>query len=320
MKISVPTSKKIAGPQLFCSRLNKAMQSMSEVEIVSPEEAEVRLHNIEIKDKSSLGKDILRLDGVYFNTDQDWEKLNKSIKKSFDLADAVVYQSKFSKRLCDKYLGEANKPWRIIYNGAEHKRIKDDSCGMPFFLAVARWRPFKRLRETIEGFLDAKLKNHFLYIIGDVSKSGLSAEEVEKYSSNSKIKFLGKIDPKELETYYYSSCCRGLIHLSWIDSCPNSVVEAICANKPVICGNFSGPAEIVVEAGGGTILDWEDTSYDLSPRDIYNPPEVDIQIYSHVLREFVLHPERYRVLNPEPFYIQNTAKEYLSFFKEVLDG
>ena len=40
---------------------------------------------------------IQRLDGIYFNTSQDYNKQNQNIKRTYDMADGVVFQSNFNK-------------------------------------------------------------------------------------------------------------------------------------------------------------------------------------------------------------------------------
>ena len=38
-----------------------------------------------------------RLDGIWYDTKTDYEKMNEPIKKTYDVADGVVFQSKFDR-------------------------------------------------------------------------------------------------------------------------------------------------------------------------------------------------------------------------------
>lgn len=320
MKIHIPQVDKIAGPQIFCNRLAKELQNRDSVKLTSLKEAEVVLHNILIEEYNPFAINVLRLDGVYFSTHENWRLLNKPLKESYEVADAIIFQSYFSKQLCEKYLGVCPKPYAIIHNGAEPKDFEmeidpDFNQKRPFFLAVARWRPFKRLKETIEGFIQAGLKNHDLIIFGSISKSGLTEEEITRYKSYPNIKFFGKVDPYALRKYY--AHCRAFIHLSWIDSCPNSVIEAVCAQKPVICGNFGGTPEII-RGATGVILKCEDTEYNLEPKNLYNPPAIDLENYSNTLKRVNWETD-FGKIDSSKFTIQHCADQYLVTFKGLIN-
>lgn len=317
MKIYVPNTKKLRGPYIFCRRLYKAIVKIPDVEIVDPSSCSVQLHSVLLRDVNPKAKHVLRLDGVYHHVgpEYDWRKNNVPIKESFDFADGVVYQSHFSKKLCEKYLGKTSVPYEIIYNGANPNTYTFKgsiiSKDRPFFLTAANWRPFKRLEDTIESFLMSGLERVDLVIAGDTKRSGISEEKVAEYKKNPNIKFLGKVSQEELISYYVQ--CLALIHISWIDNCPNSVVEAICAGKPVICGNIGGTNEIVRESGG-LVLNIED-DYDLEPRDLYHPPSIDRSLVVGAMYKCFNHDFSIKNSHVD---IRNTAIKYLEFFRKIL--
>ena len=47
---------------------------------------------------------LLRLDGIWFNSDQDYNLQNAPIKYAYDNADTVVFQSEFNKILTENGL------------------------------------------------------------------------------------------------------------------------------------------------------------------------------------------------------------------------
>ena len=61
---------------------------------------------------------VLRLDGIWFNSDQDYERQNAPIKFSYQNADAVVFQSEFNKRLAESWFGE-HKNSCVIHNAPD---------------------------------------------------------------------------------------------------------------------------------------------------------------------------------------------------------
>ena len=321
MKICVPASDVLRGPQIFCNRLFRALQEFPEVELVSPDLCEIYLHSAVIRDPRKSIKNILRLDGVYHHVgpEYNWKEKNKPIKKSYEIADGIVYQSQFSKRLCEKYLGTTNVPKTTIYNGADPKEYASavvcrQFAEKPFFLAVANWRKFKRLRDIIESFLLIDSSDVDLVVVGDVSKSGITKNELETFCQHRKVLFTGKVDQDRITFFLCQDLCSALVHISWIDNCPNTVVEALCAGKPVICGNVGGTKEIVQKAGG-IVLDLEE-DYDLEPADLYHPAPIDRSLVAKAMLKCL--EQKFNIQN-QHVDIRNVAREYLEFFKSVLN-
>lgn len=313
IKVYIPRSEELRGPKIFCSRLHKAMLEIPDVELTALSSCTIQLQPIVFQNMQKDVKNVLRLDGVYIRDwpEYNWRKQNKPIKVSFDAADGIIYQSNFSKVLCEKYLGKTRAPHAVIYNGADpedYKPVSSKGC-RPFFLAVANWRIFKRLGDTIESFLLADLRDTDLVIVGDVVEAGIG-DKLEKYRKNPRIRFLGELSQEKLIPYYVS--CIALVHISWIDNCPNSVVEAICAGKPVICGNVGGTKEIVQESEG-LVLDI-DEDYDLEPINLYEPPSIPRNLVVEAMHSCI-----HGVFNISNTHvdIRNIAVNYLNFFRKV---
>lgn len=275
--ISYTDKNQTAGKTKFLKRL--AMQFQNDGYYVTNhphEKVDVGLHRKKIK-RGKTKINILRLDGVYFDTRLKWRKKNLSIKQQFKNIDGVVYQSQWAKAMCDKYLGEFDGPTNVILNGAnlsfyEQAVPIDVSCKYLFFTS-ARWRRFKRLKDIIESFIEAGISNSELHIAGDLKSSGLELEDYKKYRIGEKIKFCGILN--DIQIARYLKRATAFLHLSRFDACPNGVVEAVAAKTRVICGNITGPKEIV-EPSGGIICDIEE-SYDMEPVDVYKVPFIDKQ-------------------------------------------
>ena len=48
---------------------------------------------------------VQRLDGIYFNSDQDYEAFNRQIQETYKASKAVVFQSNFNKLLIENWFG-----------------------------------------------------------------------------------------------------------------------------------------------------------------------------------------------------------------------
>jgi glycosyltransferase involved in cell wall biosynthesis len=66
-----------------------------------------------------------------------------------------------------------------------------------------------------------------------------------------------------------------MIHLAWLDHCPNVVVEAISQGCPVICTDSGGTQEIVRSNG---VIVPEKSQYRFELADYDNPPDFDLTV------------------------------------------
>ena len=128
---------------------------------------------------------------------------------------------------------------------------------------------------------------------------------------NPSIKFLGHVPQDVLASYLKTSIAS--IHLCWFDSCPNSVIESIIAGVPVISNNVGGTWEIVGPSGG-YVCD-VDSPYDMSPVDLYNPPQINRGRIAAALRDCV---KKQPSVKKDRVLINNIADQYLQFMKELL--
>ena len=80
-----------SGPNSFGRLLSEELKRVGHhisLQLIDPD---VQLSFIVASQKKA--KLALRLDGIYFNSRQDWESMNLSIKNSFNLADVVIFRS-----------------------------------------------------------------------------------------------------------------------------------------------------------------------------------------------------------------------------------
>ena len=318
MKVYIPhayTENSINGKYLFCRRLSLELMKLG-VEIVKTrtQKHDISFNLAKAKESNSR-KRIIRLDGVCHDKLMNYKKGNKETSKALFASDAVVYQSNFSKRLCDTFLGKFKGHSEIISNGASlsyYQSIEPyrDRRYSHTFLTASRWRPHKRLRDIIESYLLSGVKDSCLYIAGDTKKSGLSKKETKRYSSLSNIKFLGVLQQSELSRYLVSS--SSFIHLCWFDNCPNAVIEAVCAGVPVVCNNVGGTREIVSKSSG--IICNVDKAYNFKPCDLYHPPSIDRDVIAQSIKDAI---KEKRELCAD-FDIKVIAEQYMRFFEKVL--
>ena len=266
-----------SGPNKFTRQLFNQMQKEYGVSYTSnQQEADVEFCLIQ-QVVHKVKPMVLRLDGIWFNSEQNYKEQNKLIEFSYRNADAVIFQSNFNKKLTESWFGEHKNPY-IIHNAADFKQIERANAAFwnntfgkdtEVWSCAASWRPHKRLNENIKYFLEFAPPNAILAVAG----KGAATERLN-HLNNKRIKFLDELDYMSLLSLYKRSST--FIHLAYLDHCPNVVVDAQACGCRVICSSSGGTSEIVEN---GTIVVEED--WDFKPCKLYSPPKINFNSFKH---------------------------------------
>jgi len=245
-------------------------------------------------------KNILRLDGAWMNNKMNYKGKNKKIASVMKQCDGVIYQSKYSKKVCEKFIGK-HKKMAIIHNGChpdmfleKHKHKK------PYILACSRWRPHKRLSVIIEGFLSSGISNNYdLIICGEVN---------EAHVKHPSIVYMGRKNTKDV--YKSTAGCEFVVHLAYLDCCPNSVIESLVAGKNVLFARSGGTPDIVGESGVGIY----EEQYQFKAIDLYKPPKLSMDSiiagYQHLAKNHI-------DINRQDLHIDTVADKYIHYIKTL---
>ena len=258
-----------SGPNKFTRTLFSQLIKDEKVSLSSQQEADVEFCLIQ-QQVHKVKPMVLRLDGIWFNSDQNYKEQNKIIEYSYKNADAVIFQSNFNKKLTESWFGEHQNS-HVIHNAADLGLIKtanshfwDRKFGKDteVWSCASSWRPHKRLDENIRYFLEFAPKDAIFAIAGALGK-----EEVRDASKNKRIVVLGELDYMSLLSLYKRSST--FVHLAYLDHCPNVVVDAQAAGCKIICSNSGGTQEIVENGIAVIEEDW-----DFKPCKLYEPPRL----------------------------------------------
>jgi glycosyltransferase involved in cell wall biosynthesis len=253
-----------SGPNNFGSKLAKQLQKMNV--IITNDSPDVRLAFIQ--SSCNYSPTVLRLDGIYFNSSQNWKRLNDPIKKSYNFAKSIIAQSEFNKELIIKYFGYRDDI-NVINNGTDLELISELSPAKienidqdkEIWLCASSWRPHKRLNENIRYFYEFAPKNAIMLVAG--SNPDLDIKSMDR------IIYLGDLSWYQLISVMKRATT--FVHLSWLDHCPNVVVDARACGCKIICSSSGGTKEI---AGDNSVIINED-SWDFRPLELYKPTSLD---------------------------------------------
>ena len=287
------------GPNTFAHRLASELVENFGVEIVGKKDFhDIFLCFIEPTVQPTPESSFCqRLDGIWFKPDQ-FDTHNKLIKWAYKNSDAVIWQSEFDKNMTQHHWGD--RFGRVIGNGIKINQVKKSqefsSWRKSFdklFVSSASWHRQKRLKENIELFQRLSSNLDALVILGN---------NPDYIVESPNIFYCGQKSHQScLEIY---SAANWMIHLAWLDHCPNVVVEALSQNCPVICTDSGGTKEIV--RGNGIILP-ETRSYRYQLTDYDNPPALDLD--SVLLKDTPVY-NSYLEIN-------KVASQYMSLFKSL---
>ena len=258
-----------SGPNSFARKLQDSLVGMSHsVTNVNPD---VQIAFILATRK--LAPMIQRLDGIYFNSEQDWKNLNAPIKATYDISEAVVFQSHFNRRLTEKYFGK-KELFEVIPNGTDLQAISQiPALSHPVidkyekvWCCASSWRPHKRLSENIRYFLEFSDIDTCLVVAGNNPDHVIEHERVF---------YSGNLSWEQLIGLYKRS--EFFIHLALMDHCPNVVVDARASGCKIVCSDSGGTKEI---AGSDAVV-VKDMEWDYAPFTLYKPPGLN---FSQILK------------------------------------
>ena len=326
MRIGFSLNKSNSGPALFLKKLQISFEELQIAKTSYCFDPRVSCNVFANKVYRFWNKPyVFRVDGISFDLAMPKEQLkeqNEMMKKGIGESLGVVYQSEFSKKMVESILELTPQNHEIIINGTDLKEFTPignnvrEELEIPedafVFITSAKWRTHKRLHDIIETFIRYKKtteKQVYLLIIGDTS-TVLKHKIAEK-----NIIYIDFIPNTELPKYLRTANCY--LFLSWLEACPNSVVEAIACGLPVICSNQGGTGEIVKLTNGGIVAEADD-DFNYEYTYLYNPPNVKYDVVVSVIQELVSNYDHYkRRINVEPIDINNVSRRYFEFVEKV---
>lgn len=253
--------------------------------------------------EETVGKKILRIDGIYLFSDKhnDWN--NKRIRKSIKSADVVIYQSAFAKRSVESVLKVRASKDYVIFNGANPGDYTEQIAS-PYPVNVvcsAKWyardnREHKRLVDlyTIAIEYTKKHSDTCFWFAGETGKF--------KPFNTDQIKFLGALPEVELRKYL--KMAQIYLHIPWYSWCDNSLIEAICAGCIPIGSNIGGNAEVIKACGGIIVTTDKDFGKRITTE---KPPKINAGL---VIDAIEGASDLAANINVEPVSIKTIAKKY----------
>ncbi|MBN2751172.1 MAG: glycosyltransferase family 4 protein [Rhodospirillaceae bacterium] len=214
---------------------------------------------------------VLNQNGVFYPGwyKNDWKGMNAVMARAYHRADHVFWQSHFCRRAADRFLGPRQGSGEILYNAIDTQK---------FIAATTRpERPFTflvtgkigkhmayRLESTVAGLAYARNAGlrAILKVSGSIEYEALVSlrHTARSASIEDYVSFTGPYTQEEAPAIY--AAADAYVTTTYMDNCPNAVIEALSCGLPVLYSASGGVPELVgVEAGIGLEVpeDWEAT-------------------------------------------------------------
>lgn len=199
-----------------------------------------------------------------------WERQNAIMRKTYDIADYIIFQSKFSKLSAETFLGKPQCKWEILYNAVNTNQFMPsdrESGGGLVILCAGNHIVFQPLAAVIEAFQIVKKEYQGARLIiagrlwsgrGHFHVDGRAQQLVYKMGLEGSVEFQPYYSQQEAPDIYRQAGI--FITCRYAEPCPSAVIEAMACGLSVVYSASGGTPELVGPDAGIGIpvkLDWD---------------------------------------------------------------
>ncbi len=173
------------------------------------------------------------------------------LRRAVLAADHVVYQSAFSKRSSDAFLGEPRGAWEILPNAVDVERFTPGTPPVdgPVVLLGGDQTQAYRLELGLETFRHVARRAPDRAPPGQrPPRLGSGADAARGSGSRDAVDFLGRYTQADAPDVFRRA--HVLLHTKVNDPCPTTVIEAMACGVPVAYAASGGTVELVGDEAG----------------------------------------------------------------------
>ena len=254
--------------------------------------------------------------------------LNRYYYLNFRKTDLIVYQSRFCQFCVEHFVYKPHTRSVIVNNGVDLSQFQPSETMLKKntldILISHRIQPVKRVQQapSLIERLREKYPNVRVHIVGEGVRNTLDEIKkiVDRKGLNKHFLFYGHKDPSLLPSVFAK--CDFMLCLSYLDPCPNSVVEALACGLPVLAPASGGVRDIIGDAG--YIVDEGIDEQDYNVYWHFNSmPQIPVDRYvegvEYIVNNMDVLRNKARRRAEECFDIERVVDKYIEVAESILD-
>lgn len=189
------------------------------------------------------------------------DALNEPLGRALLAADHVVYQSEFSKRSADEFLGEPRGTWEILHNAVDTSHFVPAEAlpaGGPVLLLGGDQTQEYRVELALRTLAVVReLQPDARLIVTGRLVSPIESL-LDELGLRDRVDVIGGYAQRDAPAVFRRA--HLLLHTKVQDPCPTLVVEALACGLPVVHPASGGTSELVGDVGGVGVphpVSWE---------------------------------------------------------------
>jgi glycosyltransferase involved in cell wall biosynthesis len=188
-------------------------------------------------------------------------ELNETYRRALEAAAHVLYQSEFSKRSADEFLGEPPGTWEILPNAVDLVHFTPAAsppAGGPVLLIGGDQTQAYRLELGLRTFAQVLVAEPDARLL--VTGRLVSAAEplIAELDLGERVELVGRYSQRQAPDLIRRA--HLLLHTKVQDPCPSVVIEAMACGLPVVYPASGGTVELVGDEAGVGVphpVSWE---------------------------------------------------------------
>jgi glycosyltransferase involved in cell wall biosynthesis len=242
------------------------------------------------------------------------EDVNRPLAKALLAADHVVYQSEFSRRSADLFLGEPRGSWEILPNAVDVRHFtpaEQPAPAGPTLLLGGDQTQAYRLELALRTFARV-LERHpdsRLLVTGRLVSE--AEPLIHRLGLGGGVDLLGQYAQRDAPEIFRRA--HLLLHTKVLDPCPTLVIEAMASGLPVVYPASGGTVELVGDEAGVGVPHPESWERDEPPA-----PEAMADAVERVLANLAAYAGKARARAVERFSLEPWLDRHAELFSELL--
>ena len=259
---------------------------------------------------------VVNQDGVGYPgwAGEETEAVNRPLRRALQAADHVLYQSEFSQRSSDLFLGAPRGSWEVLPNAVDVSHFTPAAAvpsGGPVLLLGGDQTQAYRLELALRTLAALRARHPDARLL--VSGRLVSPVEplVDELGLRGFVELVGTYPQRNAPAVFRRA--HLLLHTKVQDPCPTVVLEAMAAGLPVVHPASGGTVELVGDEGGIGVPHpdgWE--------RDEPPAPEALADAVERVLADRAAYAAAARARVVERFSLEPWLERHSELFSELV--